>query len=111
MNRTDLEEQVYDALGGRVTQFEAKDATKEILELMSDTLGDGGRIEIRGFAAFATKVQKSKRARNPMTGETFIKEAYNVVTFKPGLEMRKRVNAGNNMSATSFKPFNERYKK
>jgi integration host factor subunit beta len=56
-------------------------------------LGSGGRVEVRGFGAFSLKHYKARLGRNPRTGETVsIPQRYSV-HFKPGDDMRARVNA------------------
>ena len=63
-----------------------------ILELLVTTLIEERRIEIRGFGSFKTKLKKAGMSRNPKTGETFQKGPKKYVHFKPGLELRQRVN-------------------
>ena len=68
-------------------------AVKCMLTHMSQTLASGERIEIRGFGSFALHYRPPRRARNPKTGATMmIREKY-VPRFKPGKELRDRVNA------------------
>jgi integration host factor subunit beta len=65
---------------------------KSIVELMTDTLAKKERIEIRGFGSFNLSYKKARTARNPKTGESVqTKEKY-VPHFKPGKELKERVN-------------------
>ena len=64
-----------------------------ILNSMNEELGRGGRIEIRGFGTFSVRQHKAKMGRNPRTGETVSIPRKNSVHFKPGTELRERVNA------------------
>ena len=57
-------------------------------------LAEGGRVELRGFGAFSTRGRDSRTGRNPRTGETVEVPAKRVPYFKPGKEMRERLNAG-----------------
>jgi integration host factor subunit beta len=57
-------------------------------------LAEGGRVELRGFGAFSTRGRESRTGRNPRTGETVEVPAKRVPYFKPGKEMRERLNAG-----------------
>ncbi len=57
-----------------------------------DQLASGGRVELRGFGAFSTRSRDSRTGRNPRTGEAVAVEAKNVPYFKPGKEMRERLN-------------------
>lgn len=63
-----------------------------LLELMSNTLSKGERIEIRGFGSFAPRYRPPRRAHNPRTGERVYTTAKYAPHFKPGKELRERVN-------------------
>ena len=56
-------------------------------------LAEGGRVELRGFGAFSTRGRESRTGRNPRTGESVAVPAKRVPYFKPGKEMRERLNA------------------
>src|SRR5579862_680970 len=68
-------------------------AVNQIIEHMSHTLSHGGRIEIRGFGSFNLHFRPPRRAHNPKTGEKLITEPKYAVHFKPGKELREKVNA------------------
>ncbi|TKD50010.1 integration host factor subunit beta [Sphingomonas baiyangensis] len=55
-------------------------------------LSADGRVELRGFGAFSTRPRDARVGRNPRTGETVEVEAKRVPYFKPGKEMRIRLN-------------------
>ncbi|WP_188055779.1 integration host factor subunit beta [Sphingosinithalassobacter sp. CS137] len=55
-------------------------------------LAENGRVELRGFGAFSTRSRDSRVGRNPRTGETVTVSAKRVPYFKPGKEMRLRLN-------------------
>ena len=67
-------------------------AVKTIIEQMSQTLASGERIEIRGFGSFSLHYREPRLGRNPKTGETVELSGKYVPHFKPGKEMRERVN-------------------
>jgi integration host factor subunit beta len=69
-----------------------EDSVKEILELMADTLADSDRIEIRGFGSFSLHYRAPRIGRNPKTGDTVDLDGKYVPHFKPGKELRDRVN-------------------
>mgnify|MGYP000456103547 FL=1 len=52
----------------------------------------GGRVELRGFGAFSTRARDARTGRNPRTGELVDVGAKRVPYFKPGKEMRARLN-------------------
>ena len=69
-------------------------SVKTIIESMIDSLKKGKRIEIRGFGSFSLRYRKSRIGRNPKSGESVnIDERY-VPHFKPGKNLKKRVNNG-----------------
>lgn len=77
-------------------QLSAKDvelAVKTILEQMSDALAVGERIEIRGFGSFSLHYRAPRKGRNPKTGDAVNLDGKYVPHFKPGKQMRERVNA------------------
>lgn len=55
-------------------------------------LSEDGRVELRGFGAFSTRGREARTGRNPRTGETVDVDAKRVPYFKPGKEMRGRLN-------------------
>ena len=67
---------------------------KSMLEQMSCALASGQRIEIRGFGSFSLHYRPPRMGRNPKTGESVALAAKYVPHFKPGKELRERVNAG-----------------
>ena len=75
---------------------DVEESVKSILELMTDTLADGERIEIRGFGSFSLHHRAPRTGRNPKTGATVQLEGKSVPHFKPGKELRERVNASQN---------------
>ena len=71
-------------------------AVKEMLDLMANTLSEGERIEIRGFGSFSLHYRAPRVGRNPKSGETVELGSKYVPHFKPGKELRERVNASLN---------------
>jgi len=69
---------------------------EKIVEVFFDCiverLAENGRVELRGFGAFSTRARDARTGRNPRTGETVDVEAKRVPYFKPGKEMRARLN-------------------
>ena len=61
-------------------------------EEIAQRLAEGGRIELRGFGAFSTREREARTGRNPRTGEAVDVPAKRVPYFKPGKEMRRRLN-------------------
>lgn len=80
----------------KLDQLTSKDvdlAVHTLLEIMSESLATGDRIEIRGFGTFTNHYRKPRLVRNPKTGEAGIhKPGKHVPHFKPGKELKTRVN-------------------
>ena len=69
-------------------------AVKTLLEMMSNALTEGDRIEIRGFGSFSLHFRPPRLGRNPKTGDSVALPGKYVPHFKPGKELRDRVNNG-----------------
>src|SRR3990167_8225747 len=67
-------------------------SVNHVLERMSHSLGDGERIEIRGFGSFCLHYRPSRKAHNPKTGDRVYTQAKYTPHFKPGKDLRDRVN-------------------
>ncbi|NBU84800.1 MAG: integration host factor subunit beta [Sphingomonadaceae bacterium] len=63
-------------------------------ENIAEQMAQGGRVELRGFGAFSTRGRDGRQGRNPRTGELVDIPAKKVPYFKPGKEMRARLNVG-----------------
>lgn len=59
---------------------------------ITNRLAEGGRVELRGFGTFSTRQRDGRTGRNPRTGEAVEVPAKKVPYFKPGKEMRERLN-------------------
>ena len=68
-------------------------AVKHLLDLMSDSLARGERIEIRGFGSFQVKVRDAREGRNPKTGEIVRIPAKRTPFFKVGKDLKERIDA------------------
>ena len=87
--------ELIEILSQKQTQLAYKDvelAVKNMLEHMATTLANGERIEIRGFGSFSLHFRPPRVGRNPKTGDSVELTAKYVPHFKPGKEMRERVN-------------------
>ncbi|MFS1524658.1 integration host factor subunit beta [Microbulbifer sp. 2304DJ12-6] len=79
----------------RLDQLPVKDvelAVRVLLDTMSDALSQGERIEIRGFGSFSLHYRGPRTGRNPKTGDAVALSGKYVPHFKPGKELRDRVN-------------------
>lgn len=88
--------EIIDILSRKQSHLSSRDvelSVKILLEQMSDTLADGQRIEIRGFGSFSLHYRAARRGRNPKTGEKVDLSPKHVPHFKPGKELRDRVDS------------------
>lgn len=67
---------------------------KHILDLMSNSLSNGRRIEIRGFGSFSLHYRAPRIGRNPKTGEPVSLPGKHVPHFKPGKDLKMQVDKG-----------------
>ena len=87
--------ELIEHIASHQTQLSLKDvelAVKKVLDYMSEALATGERIEIRGFGSFSLHYRAPRKGRNPKTGDTVQLVGKYVPHFKPGKEMRERVN-------------------
>ncbi|MFC0180411.1 integration host factor subunit beta [Thorsellia kenyensis] len=94
MTKSELIEHLVIQFSG-INVLDTENSVKEILELMSATLASGERIEIRGFGSFSIHHRAPRLARNPKTGDKVKLDHKFLPHFKPGKELRERVNTIN----------------
>ena len=75
-----------------LTVKEIERVVSAFFDSIIDQLQAGGRVELRGFGAFSTREREARKGRNPRTGEAVDVNAKRVPYFKPGKEMRERLN-------------------
>ena len=92
MTKSELIEQLAEQ-HAHIPVKDVENAVKEILEQMAGSLSSSDRIEIRGFGSFSLHYRSPRTGRNPKTGETVELDGKHVPHFKPGKELRDRVNA------------------
>lgn len=88
--------ELIEALARQQPHLAIKDvelAVKCIIEKMNHALSTGDRIEIRGFGSFSLHMRPPRMGRNPKTGESVALAKKYVPHFKPGKELRDRVDS------------------
>ena len=96
--------ELIEIIAGKQKQLPTKDvelAVKYLLDLMSDSLSKGRRIEIRGFGSFSLHFRPPRIGRNPKTGEAVALSGKYVPHFKPGKDLRERVNSSRHLPIKS----------
>jgi integration host factor subunit beta len=91
MTKSELIE-VLAAKQGHLAYKDVELAVRCVLEQMSNSLSSGDRIEIRGFGSFSLHYRPPRIGRNPKTGDAVALAGKHVPHFKPGKELRDRVN-------------------
>ncbi len=79
---------------------DVEQVVKLIIEQMSHSLASGERIEIRGFGSFSLHYRPPRMGRNPKTGGSVALASKHVPHFKPGKELRERVDDTRQLTAT-----------
>ncbi len=75
-----------------LSQRDVEAIVSTFFDEITERLAANGRVELRGFGAFSTRARDARVGRNPRTGETVEVDAKRVPFFKPGKEMRLRLN-------------------
>lgn len=92
MIKSELIEQIASQMM-HLSEKSVTNAINHMLDLMSESLIKGQRIEIRGFGSFTLHHRPSRNAHNPKTGAKVVTTEKYIPHFKPGKELRERVNA------------------
>lgn len=89
MNKQDLISELCKQNG--LSKAESSRVVNLVFEAMTDALAQGSRIEIRGLCAFKVKTYDSYQGRNPKTGEPVNVQPKKLPFFKPGTDLKRRV--------------------
>jgi integration host factor subunit beta len=92
MIRSELVQSLAQANSG-LTAREVDKTVELFFEEIVERLAAGGRVELRGFGAFSTRARDGRTGRNPRTGDAVTINSKRVPYFKPGKEVRQRLNA------------------
>lgn len=90
MTKIDIIQDVYEKLG--FSKKESANIVESVFDIMKDSLGRGEKIKISGFGNFTVKEKKTRRGRNPQTGNEIEISARRVLTFKSSQVLRKALN-------------------
>ncbi|MBI3332713.1 MAG: integration host factor subunit beta [Candidatus Omnitrophica bacterium] len=75
----------------KLKQLEVKKVVQKTLDAITAALAQGQTVELRNFGIFKVKQRKGRTGRNPRTGEKVPVPPKRVVTFKPGLVMKRDI--------------------
>ena len=90
MTKIDIIQDVYEKLG--LSKNESARVVESVFDIIKDKLAKGEKIKISGFGNFVVKEKKSRRGRNPQTGDEIAISARRVLTFKSSQVLRKALN-------------------
>ncbi|OYU14700.1 MAG: integration host factor subunit beta [Alphaproteobacteria bacterium PA4] len=93
MIRSELVSEVA-AANPHLTVRDVEALVTTIFDSITAALASGRRVELRGFGAFSTRDREARTGRNPRTGTAVKVDAKRVPFFKPGKELRERLNVG-----------------
>jgi len=91
-----IRSELLQALARENPELRAEDVERAVdifFDEIAERLTVGGRVELRGFGAFSTREREARKGRNPRTGEAVQVPDKRVPYFKPGKEMRARLNS------------------
>jgi DNA-binding protein HU-beta len=77
--------------GAQVRKVDAEKAINILIQTISDTLKNKGRLALAGFGTFSVNQRKAREGRNPQTGKPIKIPATKVVKFKPGKQLKDSV--------------------
>ena len=89
MTKAELVEKVAERV--KLNRKQAVDVINAITQSISDSLGEGNKVEIRGFGSFRVRDRNARTARNPKSGEWLEVPAKKVPFFKPGIDLKRMV--------------------
>ncbi len=91
MKKSDL----VDAIAGKAgaPKAQVQQMVDDVFELIGEALAKGDKIDLRGFGTFSVRDSAARTGRNPQTGEPISIPARRVPGFKPGKELKEKVNA------------------
>jgi integration host factor subunit beta len=93
MIKSELVQRISDQ-NSRLYQRDVEKIINAILDEIVGALARRNRVEIRGFGAFSVRVRQARTGRNTRSGITVSVPEKVFPSFKPGKEMRKRLNPG-----------------
>ena len=90
MTKADIIESIYEKVG--LSKEESSRIVELVLESLKDTLENGEKVKISGFGNFVVRTKRSRRGRNPQTGDEIQITARKVLTFKSSPILKRALN-------------------
>lgn len=70
---------------------DARDMVEQFFETLKHGLENGQHVKLSGFGNFTLRDKPQRPGRNPKTGQAIPVVARRVVTFKPGLKLKTKI--------------------
>ena len=90
MNKTEFVAAIADQAG--LSKKDAEKALKSFVDVVSDELKKGEKIQLVGFGTFEVTERAAREGRNPLTGATMSIPASKAPKFKAGKALKDAVN-------------------
>jgi len=90
MNKKELIDIISENIG--LTKKEAQNFIESVIDVISNTLVQGDKVQISGFAKFSVLNKKTKKGINPQTKSTITIPSRRVPKFKAGKNLREALN-------------------
>jgi integration host factor subunit alpha len=91
MTKADIVERIYEKVG--FSKKEATDVVESIFEVIKLHLEQGEKVKISGFGNFVVNAKRSRKGRNPQTGQEIVISERRVLTFKPSPVLKRVINS------------------
>ena len=89
MTKADIISEVFDKVG--LPEQDAEELVEMILDTVKQTLKEGGTVKLSGFGNFVVRKKRSRKGRNPKTGQEIEITPRSVVSFRPSMIFKEHV--------------------
>jgi len=90
MTKVDIVEAIYEKVG--FSKKEVAKIVESIFDLMKEHLQKEDKIKLSGFGNFVVRNKRSRRGRNPQTGDDIEITPRRILTFKPSQVLKAALN-------------------
>jgi integration host factor subunit alpha len=90
VTKSDIVNKVWEKIG--FSKKETLDMVDSVFEIIQDTLANGEKVKISDFGNFEVRQKKTRKGRNPQTGEALEISARKVLSFKPSVILKRELN-------------------
>ena len=90
MNKSDLVKNISFKVDN-VKKIDVEEAVNQLINLISDSLLEKNRVEIRGFGTFSSRYRSVRLARNPRTGTSITVGSKLYTYFRPSKLLKQQV--------------------